>query len=127
MDEAVIIGRDAELQAISAFLEPKAESRALLVEGDAGIGKTTLWRWGVRQSRAGTCSPLRRPRRRRGDELTPSERRIGGLVAEGMTNKEVAAALVVADRTIESALTHLDRKLDVRSRTELARRLADPA
>jgi DNA-binding NarL/FixJ family response regulator len=58
-----------------------------------------------------------------GDELTPSERRIAELVAEGKTNKEVAAALVVADRTIESALTQIYRKLHVRSRTELARRL----
>ena len=58
-----------------------------------------------------------------GDELTPSERRIAELVAEGKTNKEVAAILVVADRTVESALTQIYRKLDVRSRTELARRL----
>jgi DNA-binding NarL/FixJ family response regulator len=36
----------------------------------------------------------------------------------------VAAILVVADRTVESALTQIYRKLDVRSRTELAGRLA---
>jgi DNA-binding CsgD family transcriptional regulator len=60
-----------------------------------------------------------------GDELTPSERQIAELVAEGMTNKEVAAVLVVADRTIESALTQIYRKLDVRSRTELTRKLAE--
>jgi DNA-binding CsgD family transcriptional regulator len=59
-----------------------------------------------------------------GDVLTPSERRIATLVAEGKTNKEVAAALVVAERTVESALTQIYRKLDVRSRTELARKLA---
>src|SRR5947208_3898886 len=58
------------------------------------------------------------------DELTPGERRIAELVAEGKTNREVAAILVVADRTVESALTQIYRKLDVRSRTELARRLA---
>jgi DNA-binding CsgD family transcriptional regulator len=57
------------------------------------------------------------------DGLTPSEQRIARLVAEGKTNKEVAAILVVADRTIESALTQIYRKLDVRSRTELARKL----
>ena len=57
-------------------------------------------------------------------ELTPTERGIAELVAEGKTNKEVAARLVVTDRTIESALTQIYRKLDVRSRTELARRLA---
>lgn len=56
--------------------------------------------------------------------LTPSERRIAELVAEGKTNREVAALLVVAERTVESALTHIYRKLEVRSRTELARKLA---
>jgi DNA-binding NarL/FixJ family response regulator len=58
-----------------------------------------------------------------GDELTPSERRIAELVAQGKTNKEVAAILVVADRTVESALTQIYRKLEVRSRTELTRKL----
>lgn len=62
-----------------------------------------------------------------GDDLTPAERRIAELVAEGKTNKEVAAILVVAERTVESALTQIYRKLDVRSRTELARRLAGTA
>jgi DNA-binding CsgD family transcriptional regulator len=58
------------------------------------------------------------------NELTPTEQRIAELVAEGKTNKEVAAILVVADRTVESTLTQIYRKLGVRSRTELARRLA---
>jgi DNA-binding CsgD family transcriptional regulator len=57
------------------------------------------------------------------NELTPSEQRIAELVAEGKTNKEVAAILVVTHRTVESALTQIYRKLDIRSRTELARRL----
>ena len=61
------------------------------------------------------------------DGLTASEQRIAELVAEGKTNKEVAAILVVADRTVESALTQIYRKLDVRSRTELARKLAGQA
>ena len=60
-----------------------------------------------------------------GDGLTATERRIAELVAEGKTNKEVAAILVVAERTVESALTQIYRKLDVRSRTELARKLAE--
>jgi DNA-binding CsgD family transcriptional regulator/tetratricopeptide (TPR) repeat protein len=58
-------------------------------------------------------------------ELTPSERRIAELVADGKTNKEVAAALVVASHTVESALTQIYRKVGVRSRTELSRKLAD--
>ena len=56
-------------------------------------------------------------------ELTPSERRIAELVGEGKTNKEVAAELVVAVRTVESTLTKVYAKLGVRSRTELVRRL----
>jgi DNA-binding CsgD family transcriptional regulator len=54
--------------------------------------------------------------------LTPSELRVANLVAEGRTNREVAAALVVTERTVETHLTHIYRKLGVRSRTELARR-----
>jgi DNA-binding NarL/FixJ family response regulator len=55
--------------------------------------------------------------------LTPSERRIAELVAQGRTNREVAAELVLSVHTVEGALTSLYRKLGVRSRTEMARRL----
>jgi DNA-binding CsgD family transcriptional regulator len=55
-------------------------------------------------------------------ELTPTELRVAKLVAEGRTNREVAAALVVTERTVETHLSHIYRKLGVRSRTELARR-----
>jgi len=58
-------------------------------------------------------------------ELTPTERKIAELVAEGRTNREVAAALFVTPKTVESALTRVYRKLGVRSRTALARRLAE--
>jgi DNA-binding NarL/FixJ family response regulator len=54
-------------------------------------------------------------------ELTPSERRVAELVAEGRTNREVAAALFLTERTVETHLTHVYAKLGVRSRTELAR------
>ena len=60
-----------------------------------------------------------------GDDLTPTEQRIADLVAEGMTNREVASSLFVTTKTVESALTRVYRKLGVRSRTELARFLAD--
>jgi DNA-binding CsgD family transcriptional regulator len=56
-------------------------------------------------------------------ELTEAERRIASLVAEGRTNREVAAALFVTEHTVEGALTRVYRKLGVRSRTELAHRL----
>jgi DNA-binding CsgD family transcriptional regulator len=58
-------------------------------------------------------------------ELTPSERRVAELVAEGKTNREVATALFLTERTVETHLSHVYRKLGIRSRTELARRLED--
>jgi DNA-binding CsgD family transcriptional regulator len=57
-------------------------------------------------------------------ELTASERRVAELVAEGRTNREVAAALHVTPRTVEGTLSRVYAKLGVRSRTELARRWA---
>jgi DNA-binding CsgD family transcriptional regulator len=57
-----------------------------------------------------------------GDELSPSERQVAALVAEGRTNREVAAALVVTERTIEGHLSTIYAKLQIRSRAELAHR-----
>jgi DNA-binding CsgD family transcriptional regulator len=62
--------------------------------------------------------------RRREEGLTAAERRVAALVAEGRTNREVAAALVLGERTVETHLTHIYAKLGIRSRTELARTLS---
>ncbi len=59
-------------------------------------------------------------------ELTSTEQGVADLVALGRSNKEVAATLVVSVHTVEAALTSIYRKLDVRSRTEMARKLASP-
>ena len=61
--------------------------------------------------------------RTREEGLSAAERRVAALVAEGQTNREVAAALFLGERTVASHLTHIYAKLGVRSRTELARRL----
>ncbi len=61
--------------------------------------------------------------RRREEGLTAAERRVASLVAEGRTNREVAAALFLGERTVASHLTHVYAKLGVRSRTELARKV----
>ena len=52
--------------------------------------------------------------------LSKREREVAGLVAEGRSNKQVAAALYLSDRTVEYHLSAVFRKLGVRSRTELA-------
>jgi DNA-binding CsgD family transcriptional regulator len=61
--------------------------------------------------------------RRRAEGLTPAERRVADLVAEGRTNRQVAATLFLSERTVATHLSHIYAKLGVRSRTELARRL----
>jgi DNA-binding NarL/FixJ family response regulator len=65
-----------------------------------------------------------RPPQARG-ELTPAERRVVELAADGLSNKEIASSLVVTVRTVEVHLTHAYAKLGIRSRTQLARRLSE--
>jgi DNA-binding CsgD family transcriptional regulator len=66
-----------------------------------------------------------RPRPQRDQELTSAERRVAELVAAGSTNREVAAQLFTTVGTVEVHLTRIYRKIGVRSRTELARRVAE--
>ena len=58
------------------------------------------------------------------DALTATEQRVAALVAVGRTNPEVAAELFLTVNTVEKTLTRIYTKLGVRSRTELARKLA---
>lgn len=64
---------------------------------------------------------------RAGADLTPTEEKVAELAGAGMTNKEIAAALFIAPKTVEVNLTRIYRKLGVRSRTELAAKMAEVA
>ncbi|HEX8101055.1 MAG TPA: helix-turn-helix transcriptional regulator, partial [Solirubrobacteraceae bacterium] len=57
------------------------------------------------------------------EALTPSERRIARMAADGMSNRDIAAALFVTVRTVETHLGHAYRKLDLRGRAGLAQAL----
>jgi DNA-binding CsgD family transcriptional regulator len=61
----------------------------------------------------------------RSSDLTPTELRLAELVAEGRSNKEIAAALFVTPKTVGTTLSRLYAKLGVHSRTELIRRLGE--
>ena len=58
------------------------------------------------------------------DALTPSERRVAQLAADGLGNREIAQALFVTMRTVEGHLTNTYTKLNIRARSELAAALA---
>ena len=70
---------------------------------------------------------LRRAAGRRGGpgQLTPTEREIAGLAAAGLRNHEIAARLFLSAKTVEANLSRVYRKLGIRSRAELAQRLAN--
>ena len=53
--------------------------------------------------------------------LTPREKEILRLIAKGMANKEISAALAVSSRTVESHRAHILAKLKLKSAAELVR------
>jgi DNA-binding CsgD family transcriptional regulator len=57
--------------------------------------------------------------------LAPSELRVAELAGSGATNREIAASLYLSVKTVEATLSRIYRKLEVRSRTELAKTMAD--
>jgi DNA-binding CsgD family transcriptional regulator len=84
-----------------------------------GLGATALAEH-VEIELAATGARARRVVRRGVDELTPSERRVARMAADGMSNPEIAQALFVTLKTVETHLSGTYRKLGIGSRSELA-------
>ena len=83
----------------------------------------TLWAGRARAELAATGEHVQ-ARKGTGEALTSQETRVALLVAEGLTNREVAAALFLSPKTVEHHLGAVLRKRGLRSRTELARSFA---
>ena len=53
--------------------------------------------------------------------LTPTEVKVAALIEEGLSNPEIADRLVLSPRTVGTHVSHILKKLDVHSRTDIAR------
>lgn len=99
----------------------RRDARELLDESAALFRGMAAAAW-VRRCEA-ELERLGRPVAAERDGLTAAERQIAELVADGLSNTEVANELFVSVRTVESHLTRVYRKLGIRSRSGLARAL----
>ena len=106
---------------------PHKRAGARRDRGRAGGLRGAAARSAGRRGRAASSGTIGGRTRAEGLVLTAVRRRVAALVAEGRTNREVAATLFLGERTVESHLTHVYAKLGVRSRVELARALAREA
>jgi DNA-binding CsgD family transcriptional regulator len=85
-----------------------------------GLGAASWSEQARRELRAsGESIPRRDPTAP--EKLTPQELQIALQVAEGKTNRDVAAALFLSPKTVEFHLTRVYRKLNIHSRAELVR------
>ncbi|WP_010693410.1 helix-turn-helix transcriptional regulator [Saccharopolyspora spinosa] len=88
---------------------------ALTATGAIQRADAALRAYGVRR---GATGPRRRPKHG-WDSLTAAERRVAELVAQGLTNREVAERLVVSVRTVDSHVSRILAKLGYSSRVEI--------
>ena len=104
----------------------RVDARAPLREGlDLAhtCGATVLAQTAHQELLASGARPRRRALRGR-DALTPTEARIVDMAAQGHSTPQIAQALFVTTKTVETHLGHAYRKLDIHSRDELAAALS---
>ena len=95
----------------------------------AAIGETSAdaaIRWGARLGPDDALAyalrgePPGEADRDRATSLTPRETEVARLIAQGMSNKRIAAELVISQRTVEGHVEHILTKLSFTSRTQIA-------
>jgi len=57
--------------------------------------------------------------------LTRREREIAGLVAQGLSTRQIAQELVISERTVDKHVANLLKKLNLRSRNQITARMAE--
>lgn len=119
-----------ELGAALRRLQRRAEARDPLQEGlriAQANGARALADLAAAELHAAGVKPGLRAQDDRAEKLTPSERRVARLAAEGHSNREIAQLLFVTVKTVEYHLGNTYRKLGIERRSQLARTLAEPA
>jgi DNA-binding CsgD family transcriptional regulator len=114
---------ELELGEVYAAVDKKAEAREVL-HHVGGTAETLGCRLLARKAFAALASAGGRPRRLSTSglaALTPTEKQIAALAAEGQSNAEIAEALFVSVRTVKSHLTNVFRKLKIERRVDLLR------
>ncbi len=96
------------------------DTRMAVLELFRGLG-TMLWEERAEAELRATGETARKRDPSTLDQLTPQELQIAGLVAEGLTNRDIAARLYPSPRTIDYHLRKVFTKLGIGSRTELVR------
>ena len=100
-------------------VDARPHLRAAL-DGFDSLG-ATMWAERARVELRATGQTARKRDASTRDELTPQELQIARFVAEGLSNRDVAAQLFLSPRTIDFHLRNVYKKLDISSRTALAR------
>jgi DNA-binding CsgD family transcriptional regulator len=90
-----------------------------------GFGALALERRAEEELKAAGARPRRRELSGAG-ALTPSERRVAGMAADGMSNPEIAQALFVTNKAVQWHLGNSYRKLEISGREALAEALREP-
>jgi len=124
--------RESVGSAVPTFFRPQHE-RAVSA-ASAGLGErafaSAFQRGGLMATEEAVAygvdsRPATKPARRSGEQpqmpLTDRELEIARLIAEGLTNKEIASKLFISNRTVETHVTNMLNKLGLSSRTQLAR------
>jgi DNA-binding CsgD family transcriptional regulator len=101
----------------------RAEARERLREALAEFERLGAVPWAAQAQRELRAAGGRR-RTSHDDSLTPQERRVAVAVARGASNREIAAELFLAPKTVEFHLRQLYQKLGVASRAQLVATLA---
>ncbi len=101
---------------------PDADAALVLLRGaEAYAGREELWPLQARVRRLldRMGEPARPVRGEALAALTAAERRVARLAADGLTNRQIADRLMVTVKAVEWHLSHIYRKLGIRSRTSL--------